>query len=86
MQLCLASAMISFVLVAPAWCELLAAKAAGKAVRKLATRLTSGEKRNRKRMSQVAAIKDSPSRRVSSKERAATSSKNAWSAGALAGA
>jgi hypothetical protein len=31
-------------------------KAASKAVRKLATRLTSGEKRNRKRMAQVAAI------------------------------
>jgi hypothetical protein len=36
-------------------------KAAGKAVRKLATRLTSGEKRNRKRMAQVAAIYTAPS-------------------------
>jgi hypothetical protein len=36
-------------------------KAAGKAVRKLATRLTSGEKRNRKRMAQVAAIYTVPS-------------------------
>jgi len=36
-------------------------KAAGKAVRKLATRLTSGEKRNRKRMAEVAAIYTVPS-------------------------
>jgi len=36
-------------------------KAASKAVRKLATRLTSGEKRNRKRMAEVAAIYTVPS-------------------------